>query len=255
MIHVTRGDPPAGFEERAAQWIRRLSEARNQNPALTASKFWQRVRPELRADAVELAERFHHKCAFCEARMEHVQHPHVEHYRPKGRAEFEARMFDWDNWLLSCGRCNGSKWTHFPDCGSAPCLLDPSVDDPSKHLHFYRHDVEGLGDRGRETVRLLGLDRSPLARERASWLVKVEALLLLAACISQKRVRSEARDLLIWCLQQDAPFCAMTRAFLSRQAPKLANPPRPHPRIAEEDGLNRIARLVAQHREEIHRLG
>lgn len=254
MIHVQRGDPPSGFEARATEWTRRLAEARRKDPDLTASKFWQRIRPELRADAAELAARFHHKCAFCEARMEHVQHPHVEHYRPKGRAEFETRMFDWSNWLLSCGRCNDSKWKHFPDCGGVPCLLDPTVDEPGRHLYFHRQDVEGLDLRGQETVRILGLDRSPLSRERASWLVKLEALLLLAACARQKQVQNEARQLLIWCLQEDAPYCAMTRAFLSSQAPKLANPPKPHPRISEEDSLTRIAQLVEAHREEIRGL-
>jgi uncharacterized protein (TIGR02646 family) len=254
MIRVERGGPPAGFEERAAELARRFTEARNQAPALTASKFWQRVRPELRADAAELAERFHHKCAFCEARMEQVQHPHVEHYRPKGRAEFEARMFDWGNWLLSCGRCNDSKWKHFPDCGGMPCLLDPTVDEPGEHLLFQRQEVEGLSERGRETVRLLGLDRSPLSRERASWLVKVEALLLLAALSRQQRVRSEARRLLIWCLQDDAPFCAMTRAFLDEHAPKLASPAKPHAKVSEEDGMAQINQLVRDQRDEIRRL-
>ena len=129
MIRVERGDPPAGFEERVAELTRRFTEARNQDPALTAAKFWQRVRPELRADAAELARRFHDKCAFC-----------------------------------------------------------------------------------------------------------------------------EARQLLIWCLQEDAPFCAMTRAYLAREAPKLANPVRPHPRVSEADGLNRIAQLVAEYREETRQL-
>ena len=159
MIHVERGGPPAGFEERAVELAYRFTEARNRDSALTASKFWQRVRPELRADAAELAERFHHKCAFCEARMEHVQHPPVEHYRPKGRAEFEGFMFHWSNWLFSCGRCNESKW-----------------------------------------------------------------------------------------------FCAVTRAFLSHEAPKLANPPQPHLRVSEEDGLNCVAQLVTERREETRRL-
>jgi len=254
MIHIERGDPPEGFEDRAVELARRLAEARQQDPALTASRYWQRVRTELRADAAELAERFHHKCAFCEARMEHVQNPHIEHYHPKGCAEFEVLMFDWRNWLLSCGRCNETKWKHFPDCGGKPCLLDPTVDEPGEHLLFHRQEVEGLDDRGRETIRLLGLDRSPLSRERASWLVKVGALLLLASCAKEPRVQSEARRLLIWCLQVEAPFCAMTRAFLADEAPKLANPRQPHPRVAEQDGLNRVAELVAEHREEIRQL-
>ena len=254
MIHVKRGDPPAGFEVKAAELARRFAVAHNQDPTLTTSKFWQSVRLQLRTEATELAERFHHKCAFCEARMEHVQHPQVEHYRPKGRVEFEALMFHWNNWLLSCGRCNESKWKHFPDCGGAPCLLDPTDDEPGEHLLFHKQEVEGLSDRGRETVRLLGLDRSPLTRERASWLVKVEALLLLASCAQEKRVQGEARQLLIWCLQEDAPFCAMTRAFLGHAAPKLASPAQPHPRVSEQDGFDRIAQLVTEHCEEIRRL-
>ncbi|MBI4659071.1 MAG: hypothetical protein HY735_09525 [Verrucomicrobia bacterium] len=254
MIHIERGSPPPGFEEKATELARRWGEARSRESKLTASTFRQRIRPELRAEAAELSKRFRRKCAFCEARMEHVQHPHIEHYRPKGRSEFEAYMFDWDNWLLSCGRCNESKWKHFPDCSGMPCLLDPAFDQPGQHLAFHRQDIEGLTERGRETVRLLGLDRPPLARERASWLVRVGSLLLLAACAKEKRVQSEARQLLIWCLQDDAPFAAMTRAWLSHEAPRLANPAQPHPRVSEADGLNRVARLVAEHRAETQQL-
>jgi len=254
MIRVERGAPPSGFEERGMELSRRFIEARNQDPGVTASKFWRRVRPELGAYAAELAERFHHKCAFCEARMEHVQNPHVEHHRPKGLPEFQTWMFDGSNWLLSCGRCNGSKWRHFPFCGGVPCLLDPTVDDPGMHLIFHREDVEGIGDRGRETVRLLGLDPSPPSRERASWLVKVQALLLLASGARQNPVQGEARRFLIWRLQEDAPFSAMTRAFVLDHAPKLANPRRPHPRICEDAARERIAQLVEEHREEIRRL-
>lgn len=254
MIHVDRGDPPAGFNKKGADLARRFREERNHDPTLTASKFWQRVRPELRADAAQLVQRFRNKCAFCEARMEHVQRPHIEHYRPKGRAEFEGRVFDWANWLLSCGRCNESKWQHFPDCEGTPCLLDPTVDDPADHIAFCRQDVDALTHRGEVTIRLLGLNRTPLTRERASWLVKVGALLLLAACTEEAHVRSDARQLLIWCLQADAPYSAMTRAFLAHEAPKLAQPARPHPRVSEGDGLNRITRLIAEHREETRQL-
>jgi uncharacterized protein (TIGR02646 family) len=254
MIHVERGSPPEGFEQRAKELARRLADARTREPQMSASEFWQRVRAELRADAAALAERFHHKCAFCESRMEHVQHPHIEHYRPKGRREFEGFMFDWQNWLFSCGRCNDSKWKHFPDCSGTPCLLNPTSDQPEEHLAFHRQEIEGLTDRGRETVRLLGLDRTPLSRERAAWLVKVETLLLLACLAAEQEIRGEARRWVIWCLQEEAPFCAMTRSYVSYVAPKLVKPVQPHPKVNESEGMQRIARLVEDHLDEIRQL-
>lgn len=254
MIHVERGSPPAGFAQKAAALAQQWRSARAQDTGLTASQFWQRVRPQLRAEAAELATRFHHKCAFCEARMEHLQPGHIEHYRPKGRAEFEAHMFDWSNWLLSCGRCNDSKWKHFPDCSGKPCLLDPTVDEPSQHIAFQRQEVHALTERGRETIRLLHLDRPPLSRERASWLVKVQGLLLLAACANRGQIRIEARRLLTWCLQEDAPFSAMTRAFVQVTAPKLAKPTQPHPRVSESEAHTRIARLILEHENAIKQL-
>lgn len=254
MIAVRRGDPPPGFQGRATQWSRRFADARSQDPTLSAAAFWRRVRSDLRADAAILAERFHYKCAYCEARMEHVQPPHIEHYRPKGRPEFVTRVFDWHNWLLCCGRCNESKWKRFPDCSGEPCLLDPAVDDPAEHLAFHRQEIEGLTERGEVTVRLLALDRSPLTRERASWLLRVETLLLLADCAREVRVREEARRLVLWCLQEDAPFCAMTRAYVADTAPGLASPPHPHPWVSERDGQSRIAQLVAEHRDTIRQL-
>lgn len=254
MIHVERGDPPVGFAEKAARLAQRWVEERRLNPGVTAATFWNRTRPGLRAEVAELAERFRHKCGFCEARLEHVQSPHVEYYRPKGIPEYEPLMFDWRNWLISCGRCNESKWRHFPDCEGRPCLLDPTADEPEEHLVFHGQEMEGLTVRGRTTIRLLGLDRSPLSRERASWLVKVSALLLLACYAGQESVRIEGRRLLIWCLQEEAPFCAMTRAFLASQAPRLAHPARPHARVSEEEGVRRIFELVAAHRADISRL-
>lgn len=226
MIRVTRDatNRPPGFQGRTKERLRAFRLARKRDPKLTAAQHWAAVRLELGADVDVLARVFCGKCAFCESRMAHVSRPHVEHYRPKGRAEFEARMFDWDNWLLSCGRCNETKWAHFPvDGQGAPLLLDPTVDDPSRHLAFEHAYVGGVTERGRETVRLLGLARGPLEDERARWLLFVDALLLLAVAPHQLR---EARDLLVWCAQPEAPWSACTRAHLSRYAPKLVSAPR-----------------------------
>ncbi len=251
MIWVTRGAAPAGFAERAADWERRFAAGRREQAKLSASAFWSRVRNEIKADAEELRLRFHGKCAFCEAKMEHVANPHIEHYRPKSRREFERFMFAWDNWLLSCGRCNQTKWAHFPMCGGEPCLLNPVADDPVVHLDFIGATILGLSERGQETIRLVGLHRAPLRSERASWLCRIHSLLLLAAHARSTEARTECRDLLVWAMQDDAPYAAMTRTYLRAKAPRLAHPPVPHPRIVEADQIERFFVLVETHADEI----
>ena len=254
MISVVRGVEPEGFMARAAAWNRRYQEARGEDPKLTASKFWNRVRRELKEDADILRERFQEKCAFCEAKMAHVSNPQIEHYRPKSRLEFTSLMFAWDNWLLSCGRCNQDKWTKFPQCGGRPCLLDPTVDDPPVHLEFTRAYVSGISELARETIVLVGLLRAPLKNDRASWLCRIDALLLLAGTSPVADVKTESRSLLIWAMQSDAPYTAMTRAYLQSKVPLLANPATPHPRVAESNQIERVNALVEAHAAEIRRL-
>jgi uncharacterized protein (TIGR02646 family) len=251
MIRVTRGLAPAGFAERATDWTRRFAAARRHDTKLSASAFWSSVRGEIKADAEELRRRFHGKCAFCEGKMEHVSNPHIEHYRPKSRAEFEQFMFAWENWLLSCGRCNQSKWAHFPMCAEGPSLLNPTTDDPRLHVIFQRAVILGLSQRGTDTIRLVGLGRMPLKSERASWLCRIDSLLLLASSGQSAHVKAESRGLLIWAMQDDAPYSAMTMAYLRLMAPKLVNPAVPHSYIAEADQVERIRELVEMHAEEI----
>jgi 5-methylcytosine-specific restriction endonuclease McrA len=189
MIPVTRGEPPENFAVRARDWNERFATAREADAELTPSKFWSRVRPELRADAAVLAERFHDKCAYCESTLPHVAHPHIEHYRPKGNPRFEHQMFEWSNWLLSCGVCNDKKWTNFPEQDGEPLLLDPSEHDPSPHIGFRRSFIFGISDKGLKTVELVKLERRALERERARWLLTIDNLLLSAVQSRSIQVR------------------------------------------------------------------
>ncbi len=249
MIYVNRGSEPDGFSERAANWYERFKARRKQDPKLTPGKFWSRVRKEVRDDAQSLYEAFHGKCAYCEAKMDHVSASQVEHYRPKKK--FSEQMFDWQNWLLSCGRCNQKKWLHFPDCDGQPCLLNPSAEDPSNHLNFVGAQVRGKTHRGKETIGLVGLDRSPLEDERTQWLMVINFLLLLF-CVP--KTSAEARSLLIWAMQADAPYAAMTRCYLRRKTPRLANPELPHPLITLHDPQERIADFVQEHADQLYNL-
>ena len=249
MFQVSRGVAPHGFQQKSANLLAAFYTARNADPKTTPSKFWSSVRKKLREEATILATRLHFKCAFCESRASHVQNPHIEHYRPKGRPEFEHLMFDWNNWLLSCGRCNESKWQYFPDCGGVPCLLDPALDDPIGHVEFCHTMIEGISIRGWRTIQLLDLQRVPLTRERGSWLIKIDILLLLAALAIDANVKTESRRLLLWSMQADAPYSAMTKRHLRRRAPKLAQPAVPHPHISEDDAHSKLRGFIAKHRD------
>lgn len=243
MIRVDRGAEPDGFAIRSANWQKRFEEALKEKSKPTPNKFWSRVRREIRPDAEALRVAFHGKCAFCESKMAHVSSPQIEHYRPKSK--YPDEMFAWQNWLLSCGRCNQKKWAHFPDCDGQPCLLDPAAEEPSEHLEFLAAQILDKTERGQQTIKLIGLDRSPLEEERAQWLMNINALLLLACCVPT--VAAQARELLIWAMQANAPYAAMTRCYLNDKTPGLANPQMPHPFIKSSNQLERMASLLEQH--------
>ncbi|MFZ5915860.1 MAG: HNH endonuclease [Chloroflexota bacterium] len=243
MIHVDRGPEPSDFSTRAAAWNQRFREALRTDPQLTASQFWSRLRDQIRADAQVLYKAFHGKCAFCEARMAQVSSPHIEHYRPKSR--FPDLMFAWENWMLSCGRCNDTKWARFPDCDGQPCLVNPTTEDPDLHLDFLNDRVLAKTQRGERTIKLVGLDRSPLEDDRCLWLTTINCLLLLVCHVLE--ARAEARELLIWAMQPEAPYSAMTRSYLRQKTPKLVDPGIPHPPITFPDPQGRIANLVEQY--------
>jgi uncharacterized protein (TIGR02646 family) len=246
MIRVNRGDAPPGFANRVQTWKVRLAEYRQQEANISTSAVWKKVRGDIEADAEILAQRFHRKCAYCEGKPSHVSHLHIEHFRPKGLTRFEGNMFDWDNWLLSCGICNEEKWKHFPEEDGQPLLLNPAEEDPSHDLCFAGPRIRGTTKRGKKTVELVELDRPPLRDERESWLNLVNSLLLLCVESEHLDVRRACREHLIWTMQDDAPFTGMTRAYLSEKCPKLAKPATPHPRLEEGDRLEHIQDLVEQ---------
>jgi 5-methylcytosine-specific restriction endonuclease McrA len=254
MILVNRGEPPKDFEKRAKALRKKFKAARAKDPDISASKFWQSVRPDLTNDATELARRHLFKCAYCESLMNHVSYPHVEHYKPKGQKQYEKLMFVWTNWLSSCGVCNDTKWTQFPIHNGKPLLLNPTVDDPSIHIGFRRNSIFSLSDEGDETIRLVGLWRYDLEKERGSWLLNIDILLLLITNSQDAEVRSASRECLIWAMQDNAPYAAMTRQYLKNLCPNFANPKQPHPLIGGENIRQKIALLVAQNRKTVCQL-
>lgn len=249
MIRVERGPEPDGFSEDAAEWLQQFQIEKKTNQ-ITASRFWSRVRQRsaMQLYVQQLYKAFHYKCAFCESRPKSLQ---IEHYRPKGKQEFEPLIFNWENWLAACAECNRNKGTRFPDCNGEPCLVNPSSEDPTAHIEFLREHILGKTERGEKTIELIGLDGSPHTDERASWLSTVEKALLL--CLVPE-AREVARRFIIWAMQPDAPYSAMTRRYLRERAPGLTDPVIPHPHVEFEEPLKQIAELVEKYKNQLARL-
>ena len=144
------------------------------------------------------------KCAYCETHISSGFKGNVEHYRPKAsvtvtilgqRNDLADKppkkkvkaisylgywwlAYDWENWLLSCERCNNWKGCRFPvkkrlpltpgvEKKEDPLLLNPFNDDPASHLRFDEMGgIYGVGRKGEVTVDVCGLDRLNLVNAR-----------------------------------------------------------------------------------------
>lgn len=129
------------------------------------------VRPELRAAQ-------YCKCAYCELHCQQGHYP-VDHYRPKHR--YWWLTWTWENLLFTCATCNEHKGDRFPLCAGPrltayddppgteeSAIVDPSSDDPSRHIHFryldghWRPTPRGGSLIGDATIRIIKLDRPGL---------------------------------------------------------------------------------------------
>lgn len=160
----------------------------------------------------------HGKCAFCEAIFDANVAGDVEHYRPKGAIDTAAGRvkpgyywlgYVWSNLSYACPDCNGyRKRARFPLrqeaaraldhhgdlAAEAPLLLDPyGAENPRDHIVFRGEAPEGLTDEGSETIAVLGLDRTALARDRLQRLRDLR-LMWNAAQLLETDPRPEAAE-------------------------------------------------------------
>jgi uncharacterized protein (TIGR02646 family) len=146
----------------------------------------------------------HDKCCFCEAKVSHVSHGDVEHYRPKAgwqqqdgdklvKPGYYWLAYDFSNLYLSCQVCNQKfKKNYFPLANPAqraathrkplakerPLIINPGKDTPSRFLSFNKEIIVAVNSntKGQETIKRTGLDRKELNRDRFEYLKILEEL-------------------------------------------------------------------------------
>jgi len=134
------------------------------------------------------------KCCFCEAKVDHIAHGDIEHFRPKAAYKQNEEddysypgyfwlAYDWNNLFFSCQLCNQRhKKNLFPLIDESTRMLNysgsvstedklfihPSLDNPEDHIVFIEEIPRHLPGsiRGKETIKSLGLDRASLNEDR-----------------------------------------------------------------------------------------
>jgi len=160
--------------------------SKNPNEDFSVSKIYK--------DFKEFLQETHkNRCAFCESELE-TQYGDVEHYRPKkavktfpnGNKEdhpgYYWKAYDWDNFLLSCIRCNRTlKKNFFPirkqrisrhdeedlDGLEEPLILNPTKIDPVKHFRLDKKgNLIGTTEIGKTTVAVFNLNDRFFVKKR-----------------------------------------------------------------------------------------
>jgi uncharacterized protein (TIGR02646 family) len=198
MIYVDRSSVPFPniFHSKEIEVAkRRLEEFYNRSREKRSQEKYSRpFEPELRdLILVPLRALFNAKCAYCESAIPlEVSRSEYDHFRPKNGARGLQKEFsndhywwltyEWHNLYYCCANCNQYKSTWFPLEGSrsaisAPYLdviqfekslfVDPCHDKPEEHL-IYKEDgeVDFLTSKGKTTIEIIKLNRSPLIEAR-----------------------------------------------------------------------------------------
>ncbi|MCL6294869.1 AAA family ATPase [Jejuia spongiicola] len=133
---------------------------------------------------------FNGKCAYCEDPIKSTSKGDNDLYRPKdGSMNIDGSFdpdhywwlaYEWLNMYLSCSACNRRyKRNNFPVEGNRaavmgdlsvekPLLLDPCNpnDFLEQHIGYEKEEAIGFTKRGQQTIKILGLNRSALRRQR-----------------------------------------------------------------------------------------
>lgn len=139
MILIQRGPEPAQLVTVRAQKMAELMALR----ASGITPGGNDIKGYREPSAQALYKAQHHKCCYCEQKIK-LSYNHVDHFRPKGRAErgpgstattgYWWLAYIWENLLFACPSCNSSaKKDLFPlDHGSIP--LNEHELPPEKEL-------------------------------------------------------------------------------------------------------------------------
>jgi uncharacterized protein (TIGR02646 family) len=227
MIQLRRLPEPLNLTRNKHRWSTAYLGARvayQANPNARTKKSKEAAEKKYNKSYVKstLKLMFHEKCAYCESKITHIDYGDIEHFRPK--AHFPNLCFEWNNFLLSCGICNGKQYKSdiFPEAADGGPLINPLEENPDDFLVFEFDVQTNLANvlfknpRGELTRNILGLNRLDLIKYRSSVIKKI-------FYVAQKALEGDADaiNLLIECVSDEAEYAAFSRSIVQTLAIEL----------------------------------
>jgi len=149
--------------------------------------------------------RTNRKCCYCERPRDLMKEADIDHFRPKtstredGNPGYWWLAYDWNNLFFSCKACNQTKSNRFPltsgnrartpidnISSENPFLPHPIDENPEQFIGYQMDESSPVeqarpygkdkDDRGKISIRVLGLDRQDLIDEQSRSLLTLEAV-------------------------------------------------------------------------------
>ncbi|MDX1960953.1 MAG: hypothetical protein SFU98_20455 [Leptospiraceae bacterium] len=126
-----------------------------------------------------LAKEGFHQCVYCtikESSFGGIRNFHVEHYKPKGKADFKSLTNIFTNLFYACSICNSFKSDDFPlnptEDLNIPSYPDPSKYDYSNFIGIDFSTMEAFGENAASNYMIykLFLNRPQLLQLRKEYL-------------------------------------------------------------------------------------
>jgi len=154
------------------------------------------------------------KCMYCEAKIEHVGHFHVEHIKPKKK--FPELEFVWENLGISCPCCNENKGDKYNE--ETP-FINPYDENPEDHLDFFDFYIysKNGSERGKYTELELDLNRSSLLDDRKERMIIIKRMIKAANITKNDLLRNQAMEEIKNEAKQDKEYSAMVKSLLIAQ--------------------------------------
>ena len=163
MHKVLRNEPPKELDEKNIdfnkQTLHSKEEITNAWNSFTRSSLKQKTLEQLNL-------MFKGCCAYCEGYYRDTSFSHIDHFKPK--SIYPNLMFDYNNMNLSCTICNQSKSDIDDDR-----LINPTIDEPSKHLQYRTYMLYPLDERGRFTIETFKLNSNERTCAKEELYIKI----------------------------------------------------------------------------------
>ena len=177
MIKLDRGGEPQYLADNKTRWLEELTRAIkscggfSKIPSAEKEKLIRYYKDN--AIKSPLVQSSHEKCAYCESIPGETGYPEIDHFKPKSL--YPLTVFDWDNLLPVCKKCNVQKIDH--DTVQEP-ILDPYKDDPEMVFEYDGFWIKAkpgtMYAAAQKTIDVCKLNGSRLTRQRSGLLVELQ---------------------------------------------------------------------------------